>query len=51
MEMTREQFMELMGMEEGSDGLDYADELHEDGKDWFQIAKELIATMNAILLN
>ena len=28
MEMNRKQFMELRGLNEGYDGLDYADEMH-----------------------
>ena len=49
MEMNRKQFMELMGLNEGDDGLDYADEMHEEGMSWWEIAKESIATMGMLL--
>lgn len=49
MEMTRTQFMELMGLEEGMDGMEYADEEHAEGKTWWEIAKSSIATMNMLL--
>ena len=51
MELTREQFKLLFSMEEGDDGLEYADELHEEGKTWFEIARDSITTMNGLLLN
>lgn len=47
--MTREDFMELFDLTEGDDGLDYADEQHENGETWFEIAKATIATMNMLL--
>lgn len=51
MEMTREQFKELMGLEEGDAGLEYADECMERGIDsYWEIAKANIATMNMLLL-
>lgn len=49
MKITREQFMDLMGLEEGDDGMDYADECHESGESWWDIAKGNIATMNMLL--
>lgn len=47
--MTREDFMELMGLNEGDEGMEYADEQHENGETWFEIAKSTIATMNMLL--
>ena len=49
MEMTREQFMELMGLSDGDDGMDYADERFECGESWWEIAKSTIAAMNMLL--
>ena len=49
MEMNRKQFMELMGFKEGDDGLDYADEMHEEGMSLWEIAKETITTMNMLI--
>lgn len=49
MEMTREQFMELMGLKEFDDGMDTADEMHAEGKSWWNIAKASISTMNFML--
>ena len=49
MEMTREQFMELMGLRDGDDGMDYADEQFECGESWWEIAKSTIATMNVLM--
>lgn len=49
MEMTREIFKELFNLSEGDDGLDYADEQHENGMTWFEIAKSTIATMYMLL--
>lgn len=51
MEITREQFMDLMGFNEGDDGMDYAEELHEAGESWWEIAKGIIASMNLLLLD
>ena len=51
MELTREQFKMLFSLEEGDDGLEYADELHEEGKSWFEIARDSISTMNFLILN
>lgn len=50
MEMTREQFKELFGLKEEDAGMEYADELHEDGECWWDIARGNIATMNMLLL-
>lgn len=50
MDMTREQFMELFDLHEGDDGMEYADEQHENGETWFEIAKANIFTMNMLLL-
>ena len=47
--MNREQFMELMGLNEGDDGMEYADECHNNGQNWWEIAKASIATMNMLL--
>ena len=49
MEMDREQFMELMGLNESDDGMEYADECHNSGQSWWEIAKDSIATMNMLL--
>lgn len=49
MNMTREDFMELMSLNEGDDAMEYADEQHENGETWFEIAKANIATMNMLL--
>ena len=49
MTITREQFMELMGLKEFDNGMDVADEMHEDGMSWWDIAKANISTMNFIL--
>ena len=52
MEITREQFMELMGLEEGSDGMDYADECYDmgDAKSWWKIAQGMVASLNILLM-
>ena len=52
MEMTREQFMDLMGLEEGSDGMDYADECYNTNgiRSWWEIAKGMIGSLNTLLL-
>ena len=49
MEMTREQFMELMSLEEGDDGMDYAEECHAMGESWWDIAIGCIATMDMLI--
>lgn len=49
MRMTRDQFKELMGLEEGSDGLEYAD-LEVVNENWWELAKQTIATTNILLL-
>lgn len=49
MELTRNQFMELMGLRENDEGMEYADELHANGETWWDIAKRSIATMNMLL--
>lgn len=51
MEMTREQFKLLFGLNDYDEGMMIADEEHEQGKDWFQIAQESIAQMNSMLCN
>lgn len=50
MEMTREQFKELFGLNDEDAGMEYADELHEAGEGWWNIARGNIATMNMLLL-
>ena len=47
--LTREQFMELMGFEEGDEGLQIADDEHKDGTDYFIIARETIKQLNYML--
>lgn len=48
--MTREQFMDLMGLNDSDAGMEYADECHTNGEEWWDIAKGMIATMNMLLL-
>ena len=50
MELTREQFMELMGLNEGDVGMDHAEEWHDAGESWWDIAKASIFNMNQIIL-
>ena len=47
--LTREQFIELMGFEEGDEGLAISDEEHKDGTDYFIIARETIKQLNYML--
>lgn len=49
MEMTREQFKELFNLNDDDNGMEYADEQHEEGMSWFEIAKISIATMSFLL--
>ena len=49
MEMTREQFMELFGLEESDAGMEYVEEQHEAGESWWEIAKGSIATMDMLI--
>lgn len=51
MELTREQFKELMGLKDDDNGMEYADALHFEGQSYWEIAQSLIATMNFLLLN
>ena len=52
MEMTREMFKELFGLNDDDMGMEYADEQHEaEGISWWEIAKADIASMNYIILN
>ena len=51
MEMTREQFKLLFGMNDDDNGMEYADELHHEGMSWFEIARDFIATMNGLILD
>ena len=53
-EMTREDFIELFGMDMSNlDDVDTMeciyDEQHESGHSWYEIARNLIADMNAML--
>ena len=47
--LTREQIIELMGFEEGDEGLQSADDEHKDGTDYFIIARETIKQLNYML--
>lgn len=47
--LTKEQFMELMGFEEGDEGLEIAEIEHEAGSTWFDIAKATILQLNYML--
>lgn len=50
MELTRAQFMDLMGFVEGDEGMMIADEEHETNETpWFEIAKDTIAQLNFLL--
>lgn len=50
MELTRAQFMDLMGFVEGDEGMMIADEEHEtNGIPWFEIAKNTIDQLNFLL--
>ena len=50
MEMTREQFMELFGLNEGDAGMEYVDECMASGFDgYWEMAKSLIATTDMLL--
>lgn len=48
-DMTREDLMDLFGLEENDIGLEFADEQHEDGETWYEIAKGSILQMQAML--
>ena len=50
MELTRAQFMDLMGFVEGDEGMMIADEEHETNEiPWFEIAKDTIAQLDFLL--
>lgn len=50
MELTRAQFMDLMGFVEGDEGMMIADEEHETNEiPWFEIAKDTIVQLNFLL--
>ena len=50
MKMSREQFKELMGLEESDMGMEMADECYNDIGSWWEVAKGIIAGMNILLL-
>ena len=47
--LTREQFMNLMGLEERDEGMLIAEDEHEAGATWFEIARSTIAQLNIML--
>ena len=50
-EMTREDFKMLFKLDDFDEGMFLAEEDHEKGKSWFQIAQESIEQMNSMLCN
>lgn len=47
--LTREMFMELMSFEEGDEGMLIAEDEHNAGATWFEIAKQTIIQLNYML--
>jgi hypothetical protein len=48
-EMTRQKYKELFSLNDYDSGMEYADERHEEGVSWWEIAKADISTMNYLL--
>lgn len=50
MEISREQFKELMGLEDSDMGMEMADECYEEIGSWWEVAKGMIASLNMLLM-
>lgn len=49
MTMIREQFMLLMGLTEDDEAMEYADTEVEAGRTYFEVAQEIIATLDYLV--